>query len=214
MIIIPAILTNDINEFTSLLEKAEKAVDRVQIDVVDGEFANNTTVSPEILNNIATNLSFDFHLMVKDPVNWINKCKPGEKNIIIGQIEKMTNQNEFIDKVKSLKTGVGLGVDLPTTLDKLDENVLAKINLLLLMSVQAGWDHQEFDLSVWDKIRGLVELRKKLNANFKIAIDGGVTKELVTEMANLGVDEVYVGKRIFDPDLKINLNMFQTGSPL
>jgi pentose-5-phosphate-3-epimerase len=54
-------------------------------------------------------------------------------------------------------------------------------------------------------------MRKKLDADFKITVDGGVTKELISEMAGQGVNEVFVGRRIFEPDLKENLKLFNNG---
>lgn len=211
MQIIPAILTNDLNEFNSLISKAEKVVDRVQIDCIDGQFANNVTVDPEILKNISTNLSYDFHLMVKEPINWIKKCVLGPKSRIIGQIEYMQSQNDFINLVKKTNSQVGLAIDLATPVEKLDQNLLKNLDILLLMSVNAGFDHQEFDLNVWDKITKVVSLRAQTGSIFKIVIDGGVTKEIVNQMKSVGVDEVYVGKRIFDPDLKQNLSLFSNG---
>lgn len=211
MIVIPAILTNDLNELTDLLLKAEKGTDRVQIDVIDGKFVENSTIDPEVLKNISTFLNFDFHLMVSEPIDWIEKCRQGEKNRIIGQIENMKSQAEFVQKVKENKFMAGLAVDLETPIEKLEEKILPQVDLILLMSVKAGWGGQEFNLDVWDKIKKVVELRKKLNANFKISVDGGVTKELVMEMAGQGVDEVFVGRRIFEPDLKENLKLFNSG---
>ncbi len=208
MIIIPAILTSDISEFTSLIVKAEAATDRVQIDVIDGKFANNATVDPQLLKNISTFLKFDFHLMVVEPVDYINHCLISPENKIIGQIEIMKSQTDFVQNVKSLGALPGLGVDLDTPIEKLDKSVLSEIDTLLLMSVKAGWAGQEFDLSTFDKIKEAADLRNQINGKFKICVDGGVTRQLVNQMASLGVDEVYVGKRIFEPDLKKNLEDF------
>jgi ribulose-phosphate 3-epimerase len=208
MKIIPAILTNDIGQLTTLEKEAENAVDRIQIDVIDNKFADNSTVDPAVLKNISTNLSLDFHLMVKGPIDWIEHCVESKNNRIIGQIEQMENQHTFIDKVKNAGSMAGLGVDLPTPLINLDKSVLSKIDILLIMSVKAGFDHQEFDLTVFDKIKEAVELRRKIDANFKISVDGGVTKLLINQMESLGVDEVFVGKRIFEGNLKENLKLF------
>jgi pentose-5-phosphate-3-epimerase len=68
MEIIPAILTNDPSELKKLLGMAEGKAKRVQIDIIDGEFVDNKTVEPLVLENIETNLDLDFHLMVGEPV--------------------------------------------------------------------------------------------------------------------------------------------------
>ncbi len=211
MKIIPAILTNDLGELTSLENIAEGAVDRIQIDVIDAKFAPNSTIDPAVLKNINTILNLDFHLMVKDPIEWIEHCVAGEKNRIIGQIEYMANQNEFIDTVLNSKSLPGLALDLPTPVDKLDKEVLSKIDVILLMSVPAGFAGQEFNLDVWTKISQIIKIRKDSNLEFKVCIDGGITKELINQMESQGVDEVAVGKRIFEPDLKENLKLFADG---
>ncbi len=211
MLIIPSILTNDENEMRILLETAEKVVERVQIDVIDHKFANNLTVDPEILKKAHTFLHLDFHLMVKGPIDWIDHCITGSKNRIIGQIEEMESQSQFVEKVINTGSIPGLAVDLPTSIEKLDQNILSKVEVVLLMSVKAGWGGQEFDLETFGKIEKLVKIRKELNLNFKILVDGGVTKELVSEMQHQGVDEVAVGQRIFHPSLEENLKLFKNG---
>ena len=90
--IIPAILTSDPQELKDLLIRCEDAsVGRVQIDIVDGVFAKNKTIDPSvILNlNLDLNLSLDFHLMVKEPINWIERCVSVGADRIIGQVELM-----------------------------------------------------------------------------------------------------------------------------
>src|SRR5260221_4389995 len=118
MKIIPSILTNDFIELNDLISKAETAVDRVQIDVLDDQFANNITIDRTVLKNISTFLNLDFHLMVKNPVDWINHCLSGKKNRIIGQIEEMKSQVEFVEEVISLDSTPGLGLDLDTPVSK------------------------------------------------------------------------------------------------
>ena len=209
MKIIPGPLTSDLKELEKYLKEAEKVVDRIQIDVVDGIFAENKTIDPIALTNVETKLAFDFHLMVKDPINWIQKCVGRAEDRIIGQIEEMGDQRKFIDEVLSNDNLVGLGVDLDTPITMLDESVLEDLNVIILMSVKAGFAGQEFNLPVMDKIKELDDIRKNKNLHFVICVDGGVTHELVHDMEKLGVDEVIVGKRIFEGDgLKKNIDSF------
>jgi ribulose-phosphate 3-epimerase len=211
MKIIPAILTDDLNELIALEKKSVGLVDRIQIDVIDNKFANNITIDPSVLRNIQTNLNLDFHLMVKSPVEWISHCIRSEASAedrVIGQIEFMESQKEFVNKVISSGNLAGLAIDLPTPLENLDQSVLTDVDVVLLLSVKAGAGGQEFNLDTFEKIKKLIEIRKSLNLNFKLCIDGGITKELMHQINNLGVDEVVVGKRIFEPDLKQNLEDF------
>ncbi len=208
MKIIPTILTNDLSELLSLEKKAEGVVDRIQIDVIDHKFVESSTVDPSVLKDIKTNLNLDFHLMVKGPIDWIEHCIMGSQNRIIGQIEEMENQNEFVEKVIRMGSMSGLALNLPTLVEKLDQSVLSKVSVVLLLSVPAGFNGQEFDLNVWSKIDQLVRIRKELDLDFKICVDGGITQGLVNQMEKQSVDEVTVGKRIFEPDLKTNLALF------
>jgi len=210
VLIIPAILTNDLDQLVELEKQAEGIVDRIQIDVIDHKFADNSTVDPSLLKNLNPNLDLDFHLMVKDPIEWIDHCVLKPKNRIIGQIEFMQSQKDFVEKVLRENCLAGLAIDLITPVKSLHQEILPKVDVVLLMSVPAGFAGQEFSLEIWDKIERLVKIRSELNLKFKICIDGGVTKELVQQMAKAQVDEVAVGRRIFEPDLKQNLESFIT----
>src|SRR3989344_6039593 len=96
--IIPSILTNDPSEARELLTRCEGVVNRVSIDIIDGKFANNKTIEPDLFFDIDTNLKLDFQLMVEEPVNWIERCVRGQADRIIGHVEKMKDQLEFVGK--------------------------------------------------------------------------------------------------------------------
>ena len=89
MKIVPSILTADPKEALEMLERVEGAADRVSIDIIDGIFANNKTVDPQLFENVETNLMIDYQLMVKDPVNWVERCVRGQADRIIGHVEMM-----------------------------------------------------------------------------------------------------------------------------
>src|SRR5436190_2447702 len=98
--VIPAILTNNVNEAIEKIGKCEDVCPRAQIDIIDGVFADNKTIDPSALSEVETFVGLDFHLMVKEPVNWVEKAANVGADRIIGQIEMMTSQNEFIEKVQ------------------------------------------------------------------------------------------------------------------
>ncbi len=200
MLIIPSILTQDPNEARELLKKAEEAgVKRVQIDVVDGKFANNKTVDPVVFRNLETNILLDYHLMVDEPINWVEKCLYAGADRIIAQIEKMTNQFEFLAKVQSTGSLVGLAIDITTPVNAIEEEIIKNLDVVLVMSVPAGFGSQKFDFKALDKIKKLNKIRKDDQSPFKICVDGGITKELTFRLENAGADEATVGgKRFFE----------------
>lgn len=214
--IIPSVLTNNLTDLEAKIAEINEAVDannaniaRVQIDVIDGEFVDNKTVDPSLLTNLDTNLSLDFHLMVKEPINWIEKCANAGADRIIGQIEMMHSQPEFIGKVQEAGLYVGLAVDLDTPISKLDSLALANVDLVLLMAVKAGWGGQEFNKSVLEKIKKLDEIRARDGIPFRICVDGGETETVIDDTHFAGADEVVIGKRLYNGNMAENVRVLQ-----
>ena len=219
MKIIPSILTNNSTEAKALLSRCEDVVDRVSIDIIDGKFADNKTIDLLALQGIETNLKLDFQLMVIDPVNWVKKCTQAgahlrsktsvrRANTIIGHIEHMTDQVEFISRVQEEGIKVGLGLDLVTPVSDLNETIINNLDMVLLMSVPAGFGGQKFSYQVIKKIKLLSNTRKKNKQKFKIHVDGGVTSDNIKDIATAGADEVSVGRSLFKGDLRENINKF------
>lgn len=212
MKIIPAILTSDLSEAREMISRCEGVVDRVQIDVIDGIFADNKTVDPQVFFDIETDLKLDFHLMVKEPVNWVEKCVRAHADRIIGHIEHMSSQEEFIGKVQEVGLEIGLGVDIATAIEAMDETLVNSLDTILVMSVRAGFGGQEFDERALSKIEKLNEIRSLDVTPFTIMDDGGVTLSLIDDTKRAGVDEVVIGRRLFDGDLKENIERFLRAS--
>lgn len=212
MKVIPSILTNDPDEARELISRCEGVVDRVSIDIIDGKFAPNKTVSPEIFFDIDVNIKIDYQLMVMDPINWIEKCVRGNADRIIGHIEHMSDQSEFIKKVQEAARFSGLALDLSTPITALDELLLNNVDSVLVMSVPAGFGGQEFNPQALEKIKKLLEIREKLDASFVIQDDGGVTINIIDDTKDVGADEVSVGRKLFDGDLKENIEKFMKAS--
>lgn len=208
--IIPAILTNNPRELETLLSQAqEQGVKRVQIDIVDGEFADNKTIDPLVVADIETDLLLDFHLMTKEPMDWLEKAARGMADRVFGQIEMMQNQIAFVAKAQSVGVSVGLAVDLETPVARLNPTILTSIDAVLLMAVKAGFGGQKFNQKVVEKIKKLAKIRRKDKTPFKICVDGGVTPKVMPDLIKAGVDEVVVGRRLFEGDLKENIENFR-----
>ncbi|MCH7730041.1 hypothetical protein IID21_00765 [Patescibacteria group bacterium] len=207
--IIPSILTNDSKELAELMARAEGVVERVHIDIIDGKFANNRTIDPSALVEIDTNLKLDYHLMVKEPINWVERCARAFADRIISQVELMENQADYVGKVEEVGAKVGLGVDLDTPVSKLDPVILNNLDVVLVMSVKAGFGGQEFDKRAIDKIKKLDEIRAKDDTSFRICDDGGITFEFIDDVHYTGADEVSIGRALFKGDMAKNLERYQ-----
>lgn len=217
--VIPAILTNNATEFVDMVDRIQKSVDvnsanlrRIQIDVIDGKFAENKTVDPLLVGDIDTNLSLDFHLMVEEPINWVEKSAAAGADRIIGQIEMMTSQIDFVKKVQETGLYVGLAVDISTPISKLDPTILTNVDVVLLMAVKAGWGGQKFNSEVLEKVKKLDEIRINDKTPFRICVDGGETEDTVGATHYAGADEVAVGRKLFDGNIAENVDVIQKAS--
>lgn len=210
--IIPAILTSDIREIREKIALAEEVVRRVQIDIIDGQYARNKTVDPSALEVVDTTLDLDFHLMTKEPIDWVEKAVRGGADRIIGQIEMMSDQVAFLGKVQELGLSVGLAIDLKTEISGLDATILGNLDVILVMAVEAGFGGQEFDPRILAKVKKLADIRAKDGARFRICVDGGETESTVDDVHFTGADEIVVGARIFQGDLAENIERFASAA--
>lgn len=206
--IIPSILTADPNEARQFLAKAEGIFQRVQVDIVDGQFAPQRTIDPSALEGVETGAKLDFHLMTKEPTDWVERALRAGADRVIGQIEMMGSQIDFVGKVSEVGLSVGLAIDLETAIERLDETILSNLDVVLVMSVKAGAGGQEFDPRALEKIKKLGALRVDDPTPFRICVDGGITPEIIKRVYETGADEVSVGRRLIGDDIQKNLEEY------
>ncbi len=207
--IIPSILTNDPEEVLAEIQMTEGVVERVQVDVVDGIFAANKTFDIDLMQDIDTNLKLDFHLITKEPVNWVERCVRGGADRIIGQVEMMSDQLNFVQKVQEVGALVGLAIDLKTDVSAIDDIMFQDLDVVLVMSVPAGFGGQKFEHKTIQKIEELKKIRERQKSTYKISVDGGITLDYMDDLVKKGADEVIIGERLFKGNLKENLEKFR-----
>src|SRR4030066_1361116 len=207
--IIPSILTNNPEEVLAKIQMAEGMVGGVQIAVVDGIFAVNKTFDIDLLQDVDTDLKLDFHLMTKEPVNWVERCIRGGADRIIGQVEMMSDQLNFVQKVQEVGTLVGLALDLKSDISVIDDIIFQDLDVVLVLSVPAGFGGQQFEPKSLEKIAALSKIRELQKSTFKISVDGGITPDDIDDLVTRGADEAVIGERLFKGDLKINLEKYR-----
>lgn len=149
MEIIPAILTNNPEELKEKLAQVEGLVKRIQIDIIDGVFANNKTLNWGDWGDFG-NIKLDIHLMVDNPASYL-EIDAQNVDRVIGQIEKMPSQKDFVEQVFAKNYLSGLAIDVETPVVNLDTTVLSKLDVVLVMSVPAGFGGQPFHPEVLEK---------------------------------------------------------------
>lgn len=192
--IIPAILEKDWESIEKKLEICREFASNVHIDFIDGKFTDNTSfLDPEPFKKYSEYYNLEAHLMVEEPIEYLDKLSKAGFKTFLGHIEKMSDQVEFVAKGEALGA-VGLALDLNTHIDDV-EVVLDDLDRILLMSVVAGKSGQEFDELTIEKIK---DLRTQYLGN--IEIDGGVNDKTLPRARGAGANSFCVTSFLFKDD--------------
>ena len=192
--------------------KSLKHLSILQIDIIDGEFVDNLTITPiDLVGLDFGDLQLDFHLMVHEPLGYVYEILNQQETLpvraIIAQVERMSDQLEFIREVTKNKAKAGLSLDVFTPIEVINDDAWAKLDVIQLMAVEAGFQGQPLKAIIFEKIKKLGAILTKFNAKCEIVIDGGVTLENVSQLHQVGADAVGVGSALWrakDPQAVIN----------
>ena len=195
----PSILSADFSKLGSEIQNLEKAkADLIHIDVMDGHFVPNITIGPEVINKLRkyTSLPFDVHLMISPVHNFIKNFADAGADIITIHPEATNDLENSIKKIKSYNKKVGISLNPETPLDKLN-NVLDKIDLVLIMSVNPGFGGQKFIENTLNKIKKLRLKIDQLKLKVEIEVDGGINFENSKSIIKAGADILVSGTTVF-----------------
>ena len=169
----------------------------IQVDVIDNVFTEGRTFDLELLSRLdfnTDNILWEIHLMVNEPMNWIEKCSFVGANRVTGQVEMMSDRDEFVNSLKLEGLEAGLAFDIETEMTEVPEET----DLVLLMGRKAGFGFIPMDERVFEKIKIADEMRAKREKKFLIGIDGGANGENYLRLAKAGVDIIYSGSDFFE----------------
>jgi len=210
----PSILSADFSKLGSEIQNLEKAkADLIHIDVMDGHFVPNITIGPEVINKLRkyTSLPFDVHLMISPVHNFIKSFADAGADIITIHPEATNDLESSIKKIKSYNKKVGISLNPETSLDKLN-NVLDKIDLVLIMSVNPGFGGQKFIENTLNKIKKLRLKIDQLKLKVEIEVDGGINFENSKSIIKAGADILVSGTTIFksnEGNIKKNIEILK-----
>ena len=195
----PSILSADFSKLgADVQEICEFGADYIHVDVMDGAFVPNISFGAGVmksLNNVAT-IPYDVHLMIEDPDRYSEDFVTPNTEFITVHQEACRHLDRTIQHIHS--TGVKAGVALnPATPIVMVEDVLDKVDMILIMSVNPGFGGQKFIPRALDKIRRLDEIRKASGYDFVIEVDGGVNLQNCEELKSVGTDILVAGSAVF-----------------
>ena len=207
-IISPSMLSADFGN----LERDTKMIDRseaqwVHIDVMDGVFVPNISFGFPVMKPIrkATNKVLDVHLMIVEPEKYVRRFVEAGSDYVTFHYEATECIDKCIDEIHAAGAKAGISIK-PATPASVLKDILPKVELVLVMSVEPGFGGQSFMPNSLDKVRELKALREQMGLDFIIEIDGGISAKNAGEVFDAGVDAVVAGSAVFgapDPEAEI-----------
>lgn len=189
------------------IEIMNDKLDMYHIDIMDGHFCKNITLSPDLIKVFHTvaKKPMDVHLMTTEPMDWIEIVAKAGATYISPHCETInTNAFRVMNLIKSLgcKTGVVLN---PATPLSYVAPYLDRVDLLTIMSVDVGFAGQAFIEEVIDKIKEARHLREEKGYTYKIQIDGSCNKKTFKQLADAGAEVFILGSSgLFGLDEDLN----------
>ena len=205
----PSMMCADFNNLKKEVVKLDEAgADVFHIDVMDGEFVPNISFGMPVIKAIRnkTDKVFDVHLMINNPQRYIDDFIDAGADIITIHYESERHLDRAIQYIKSkgVKAAVALNPATPTMVLK---DIIANLDMVLIMSVNPGFGGQKFIPYSLDKIKEVKEMAIKANnPDILIQVDGGVDRSNVKGVIEAGANVIVAGSAVFgDGNIEENI---------
>lgn len=191
----PSMLASDFANLEAELKKCENAgAELIHLDVMDGHFVPNITIGAPVIKALKSvcSVPFDVHLMISDPLNYIEDFADAGADLITFHIESSSDAGKTIDKIISCGCKAAVAVKPKTDISAVYP-YMDKLSMVLVMTVEPGFGGQSFMADMMPKI-------EKLRAdypNVDIQVDGGVNAETIKLCAKAGANVFVAGSAVF-----------------
>lgn len=208
MKISPSLLAADFAELRPDLEMINRSVARyLHLDVMDGVFVPNISFGFPVMKSVAkiSTKPLDVHLMIVDPDKWISQVRDTGAEIMNFHWEACRHVHSTVQRIHEAGMKAGLTI-CPATPVAMLADIVADLDLVLIMSVNPGFGGQPFIKHSLDKVKELRRLIAATGSKAEIEVDGGVNLSTGAELAEAGADILVAGSAVFkapDPEAYI-----------
>lgn len=193
--IAPSIMCGDpLNIASELRLLKESGADMLHCDVMDGQYVDNLAMGFYLIKAIkqATSIPLDVHLAVMEPERYLDILSTIGVNMVSIHVERVKSLHRTIKKIKELgmKASIALNPSTPSCMVK---HVLKYVDMVLVMTVDPGFEGQSFIPETIDKIKEIKELAIKQNPNLLIEVDGNINKDTMLPAIKAGANVLVLG---------------------
>jgi len=199
IIISPSILSCDFSHLADEISRTKEAgAEYLHIDVMDGLFVPNITLGPVIISSIRKlcNLIFDVHLMIVDPIRYVDDFVSAGADILTIHSESCENIRQTLEYIRSKGIKAGLSIK-PKTDPELIRQYLPLCDIVLVMTVEPGFGGQSFIPEAVDNISKVKKMSEDAGLDIPISVDGGITAENAGICAKAGATVFAAGSSVY-----------------
>jgi ribulose-phosphate 3-epimerase len=198
-ILAPSLLSADFTDLRSAVALVDKSpAPWLHLDVMDGVFVPNISYGIPVIKAIRplTTKVFDTHLMIVDPDRYIGAFKEAGADILTVHLEACTHLHRTIQAIHAAGMKAGVSINPHTSILGL-EDIIADLDLVLVMSVNPGFGGQKFIENTYRKLDALRDLREQRGSKALLEVDGGVGVDNVEKLVAHGADVLVAGNSVF-----------------
>ncbi len=196
-VILPSLLLCDFANLQHEVEQLQQAgITGLHLDVMDGHFVPNLTYGMPIVDALrkVTDMPLDVHLMIQQPERYLQAFANAGADLLTVHVEACEDIVSTLSEIRSLGMAAGVAMNPATEIDRI-EPALSLVDLVLVMSVPAGFGGQSFEAVALDKTR---QLASRDDRHWILEMDGGINLETISSCHEAGAQWFVIGSAIFN----------------